>query len=57
MNKTLLSLLLGAAVFACQPKEEAIDYTKMSDAERRKLLLKSPKTRSWSMAMWICHTG
>lgn len=36
MNKTLLSLLLGAVVFACQPKEEAIDYTKMTDEERLK---------------------
>jgi len=36
MNKTLLSLLLGAAAFACQPKEEAIDYTKMTDEERLK---------------------
>lgn len=35
MNKILLFLLLGAAVFACQPKEEAaIDYTKMTDEER-----------------------
>ncbi len=29
-------MLLGAAVFACQPKEEAIDYTKMTDEERLK---------------------
>ena len=36
MKKTFLYILLGAAVFACQPKEEAIDYTKMTDEERLK---------------------
>ena len=36
MNKTFLFLLFCAAIFACQPKEEANDYTKMTDDERLK---------------------
>lgn len=36
MKKLLFLTVFACSIFACSPKEEAIDYTKMSDADRLK---------------------
>jgi membrane dipeptidase len=36
MKKNMLFLLLAAAIFGCQPQEQLIDYTQMTDEERLK---------------------